>query len=75
MGLWSVEVCLLSDPRISGVVTLASADRQLNNPRIPAAAVRHAALAVELSETRHVRNAFKITSVKADRQDAREIPN
>jgi hypothetical protein len=28
---------------------------------------------VELSETRHVRNAFKITPVKADRKDAREI--
>ena len=34
------------------------------------AAMRDAGLAVELLETRHVRNAFKIMPVKTDRKDA-----
>jgi transposase len=37
------------------------------------AALRQAGLAVELLETRHVRNAFKIMPVKTDRNDARGI--
>ena len=37
------------------------------------AALRDAGLAVELLETRHVRNAFKAMSVKSDRNDARGI--
>ena len=37
------------------------------------AALRDAGLAVELLETRHVRNAFKIMPVKTDRKDARGI--
>jgi transposase len=37
------------------------------------AALRQAGLAVELLETRHVRNAFKIMPVKTDRKDARGI--
>jgi transposase len=36
---------------------------------------RQAGLAVELVETRHVRNAFKIMRVKTDRKDARGMPN
>jgi transposase len=35
--------------------------------------MRQAGLAVELLETRHVRNAFKIMPVKTDRKDARGI--
>jgi transposase len=38
-----------------------------------AAAMRDAGLAVELLETRHVHNAFKIMPVKTDRKDARGI--
>src|SRR5258707_3262327 len=37
------------------------------------AAMRQAGLAVELLETRHVRNAFKTMPVKSDRNDARGI--
>jgi transposase len=37
------------------------------------AAMRQAGLAVELLETRHVRDAFKAMSVKTDRNDARNI--
>jgi transposase len=37
------------------------------------AAMKHAGLAVELLETRHVRNAFKTMPVKTDRKDARGI--
>jgi transposase len=37
------------------------------------AAMRDAGLAVELSETRHVRDAFKAMPVKTDRKDARGI--
>ena len=37
------------------------------------AAIKQAGLAVELLETRHVRNAFKIMPVKTDRKDARGI--
>src|SRR3954462_13457895 len=37
------------------------------------AALRNAGLAVELLETRHVRNAFKAMPVKTDRNDARGI--
>jgi hypothetical protein len=37
------------------------------------AALRDAGLAVELLETRHVRNAFKIMPVKTNRKDARGI--
>src|SRR3989337_2313077 len=37
------------------------------------AAMREAGLAVELLETRHVRDAFKAMSVKTDRNDARGI--
>src|SRR6202795_1302219 len=37
------------------------------------ARMRDAGLAVELLETRHVRNAFKIMPVKTDRKDARGI--
>lgn len=37
------------------------------------AAMRHAGLAVELLETRHVRDAFKAMSVKTDRNDARNM--
>ena len=37
------------------------------------AALRDAGFAVELLETRHVRNAFKIMPVKTDRKDARGI--
>ena len=37
------------------------------------AAMRAAGLAVELLETRHVRDAFKAMPVKSDRNDAREI--
>ena len=37
------------------------------------AALRQAGLAVELLETRHVRNAFKIMPVKTDRKDAQGI--
>ena len=37
------------------------------------AAMQQAGLAVELLETRHVRNAFKIMPVKTDRKDARGI--
>jgi transposase len=37
------------------------------------AAMREAGLAVELLETRHVRNAFKTMTVKTDRNDARGI--
>ena len=37
------------------------------------AAMREAGLAVELLETRHVRNAFKIMPVKTDRKDAHGI--
>jgi transposase len=37
------------------------------------AAMRDAGLAVELLETRHVRNAFKTVPVKSDRNDARGI--
>ncbi len=37
------------------------------------AAVAKAGLAVELLETRHVRNAFKIMPVKTDKKDARGI--
>jgi transposase len=37
------------------------------------AAMRQSGLAVELLETRHVRNAFKIMPVKTDRKDARGI--
>jgi len=37
------------------------------------AAMRQTGLAVELLETRHVRNAFKIMPVKTDRKDARGI--
>jgi transposase len=37
------------------------------------AAMRQAGLAVELLETRHVPNAFKIMPVKTDRKDARGI--
>ena len=37
------------------------------------AGLRQAALAVELLETRHVRNAFKIMPVKTDRKDAHGI--
>jgi transposase len=36
-------------------------------------AMKEAGLAVELLETRHVRNAFKTMSVKSDRKDARGI--
>ena len=36
-------------------------------------AMRAAGLAVELLETRHVRNAFKAMPVKTDRKDARGI--
>jgi transposase len=35
--------------------------------------MRDASLAVELLETRHVRNAFKAMPVKTDRKDARGI--
>src|ERR1700761_3906736 len=38
------------------------------------AALRQANLAVELLETRHVRDAFKAMPVKSDRNDARGIP-
>src|SRR6202035_5855564 len=37
------------------------------------AGLKDAGLAVELLETRHVRNAFKIMPVKTDRKDARGI--
>src|SRR5215471_15793535 len=37
------------------------------------AGMREAGLAVELLETRHVRNAFKTMAVKTDRKDARGI--
>jgi transposase len=37
------------------------------------AAIRQAGLAVELLETRHVRNALKTMPVKSDRNDARGI--
>ena len=37
------------------------------------AAMRQAGLAVELLETRHVRDAFKAMTVKSDRNDARAI--
>src|SRR3954452_18519751 len=37
------------------------------------ASMREAGLAVELLETRHVRDAFKVMPVKADRKDARGI--
>ena len=37
------------------------------------AAMRDAGLAVELLETRHVRNALKTMTVKSDRKDARGI--
>ena len=37
------------------------------------AAMRDGGLAVELLETHHVRNAFKIMPVKTDRKDARGI--
>jgi transposase len=37
------------------------------------AALQQAGLAVELLETRHVRNAFKIMPVKIERNDARGI--
>ena len=37
------------------------------------AGLRGAGLAVELLETRHVRNAFKTMSVKTDRKDARGL--
>jgi transposase len=37
------------------------------------AGMTQAGLAVELLETRHVRNAFKIMPVKTDRKDARSI--
>ncbi|HEY6255525.1 MAG TPA: transposase, partial [Xanthobacteraceae bacterium] len=37
------------------------------------AAMRQAGLAVELLETRHVRNALKTMTVKTDRNDARGI--
>src|SRR6201989_1656321 len=37
------------------------------------AAMKQAGLTVELLETRHVRNAFKIMPVKTDRKDARGI--
>jgi transposase len=37
------------------------------------AAMRHEGLAVELLETRHVRDAFKAMPVKSDRNDARGI--
>src|SRR5438445_9309404 len=37
------------------------------------AAMRDAGLAVELLETRHVRDAFKAMPVKSDRKDARRI--
>ena len=37
------------------------------------AAMRDAGLAVELFETRHVRDAFKIMPVKTDRKDAHGI--
>ena len=37
------------------------------------AAMRAAGLAVELLETRHVRDAFKAMPVKSDRNDARGI--
>jgi transposase len=37
------------------------------------AAMKHAGLAVELLETRHVRDAFKAMPVKSDRNDARGI--
>ena len=37
------------------------------------AAMREAGLAVELLETRHVRDAFKAMPVKTDRNDARGI--
>src|ERR1700681_4949002 len=37
------------------------------------AAMREAGLAVELLETRHVRDAFKAIPVKSDRNDARGI--
>jgi transposase len=37
------------------------------------AAMKQAGLAVELLETRHVRNAFKTMPVKTDRKDARGI--
>ena len=37
------------------------------------AGMRDAGLAVELLETRHVRNAFKAMPVKTDRKDARGI--
>ena len=37
------------------------------------AAMREGVLAVELLETRHVRNAFKAMPVKTDRNDARGI--
>ena len=37
------------------------------------AAMREAGLAVELLETRHVRDAFKAMPVKTDRKDARGI--
>src|ERR1700743_2535423 len=37
------------------------------------AAMKQAGLAVELLETRHVRNAFKIMPVKTDRKDARGL--
>jgi transposase len=36
-------------------------------------AMRQAGLAVELLETRHMRNAFKIMPAKTDRKDARGI--
>jgi transposase len=39
----------------------------------PYTAMREAGLAVELLETRHVRDAFKATPVKSDRNDARGI--
>jgi transposase len=39
------------------------------------AAMRDAGLAVELLETRHVRNALKVMPVKTDRRTPRALPN
>ena len=39
------------------------------------AGMRDAGLAVELLETRHVRDAFKAMPVKTDRKDARGLRN
>ena len=51
----------------------SDADWARSRTAVAVAVCRHAGLAVELLETRHVRDAFKAMPIKTDRKDARGI--